>query len=242
MLSVRIMVAGAALVAGTLVASPADAACDRRFAWTCASVAEQTAPAAKTEAAPERVKPATKRPIRGAKAKDRARKHAHSRKSRSSRMARSEPRASPATKLHHPVSASTRRFREIVSPRPISSNPIDDLRKPRADTSALAASMTYPTGATGLQTAVLQTRGEGIASSQDELNEIDLAAIPDRARSTRSAIADAGAPAAQATPIRDIARAAASDQAPANATWLQLIFVTWGGILTLASLVRLFIG
>jgi hypothetical protein len=248
MLNARIMAVGAAVVAGTLGAPMAEAACDPRFAWTCSTGSEQTTPSAKAEPAPDRVQPATKRPAAKAKAAERKKadrkKHASSRKSRSAKVLRAEPRASPASKLHRPVSAATRRFREIVSPRPISSNPIDDLQKPRPDASALAASITYPAGASKLQT-VPQTGGDGAAASaQDELNEIDLAAmeVADRTPLRTSAVGGDSGTAAVTVQIRDVARAATSDQPPVSTTWLQLIFVTWGGILTLVSVVRLFIG
>ena len=44
------------------------------------------------------------------------------------------------------------------------------------------------------------------------------------------------------SPTNEIVRSVAPDHAPSGVTWVQLIFVTWGGLLTVASVLRLVLG
>jgi hypothetical protein len=241
MLSSRIMVAGAVVMVGAVISSPVRASCDSSFPLTCLLGSDQTAKA-KSEAAPAHPRNLSKRPAKAARSSDRGRKHASAHKPRHLRIAKAEPHAAPAVQARQ-MSAATRRFREFVSPRSIVMNPVDDLKRPRPDEAVLATSLTFPTVAGRLQPPVGSAL-EDAAFSQDDINELDLAAAED-VRPIKVSLADIALDGVQvATPARstDVRRTMTQDQAPGGATWLQLIFVTWGGILTLVSAVRLFLG
>jgi len=244
MLNARIMLAGAAMVAGAFASSGAHAECDARFAWTCSGQAEQAASAKPDpEPAVARRDRASKRQVLQARASARNKKHASARKPHHAGLPGTERRGAPAAAAQGALSAATRRFREVVSPRPISSNPIDDLRKPRPDASTLLPSATDPQGVTTLQAQTMGADGDGGAAiSQAELNDIDIAALQaSQQASPGSPSAASDAPRVNGETGR-AAAVAAADQPVGNTAWLQLVFVAWGGILTIVSVLRLFIG
>jgi hypothetical protein len=242
MLISRITVAGAVVMVGTVIGSPVRAGCDPSFPLTCLLASNHSAEAG-TDAASAHPPHAIKRPARAAKSFDRKRKHARLHKARHVRVATAEqPRKAPAVQAWH-VSASARRFGEFVNPRSIMVNPVDDLKRPRLDGADLMASIVVPTAAARLQPPIGAVADDA-TFSQDEINELDLAAVAE-ARPLKVDLADMAVDGGQtAAPPRaaEIRRPASPDQAPASLTWLQLIFVTWGGILTVVSAVRLSLG
>lgn len=241
MLISRIAVAGAVVMVGTVIGGPVRAGCDPSFPLTCLLASNHTAEAG-TDAASAHPPHAIKRPAR-AKSFDRKRKHARLQKARHVRMATAgQPPKAPAVQAWH-VSASARRFGEFVNPRSIVVNPVDDLKRPRLDGADLTTSIMVPTAAARLQPPIGAVADDA-TFSQDEINELDLAAVAE-ARPIKVDLADMTVDAGQtAAPPRlaEIRRPASPDQAPASMTWLQLIFVTWGGILTVVSAVRLSLG
>lgn len=241
MLISRIAVAGAIVLVGTVIGGPVRAGCDPSFPLTCLLASNHTADAS-SEAAPAHASHAIKRPARAAKS-DRRRKHAHLHKARHVRVATAEqPREAPAVQAWH-VSASARRFGELVNPRSIVVNPVDDLKRPRLDGADLTTSISVPTAAARLQPPI-DAAAYDATFSQDEINELDLAAVAE-ARPIKVDFADMaidGGQTAAPPRIAEVRRSVSADQAPASMTWLQLIFVTWGGILTVVSAVRLSLG
>jgi hypothetical protein len=244
MLISRMMIAGAVVMVGTFVAGPVRAGCDPSFPLTCLGASDHAADATR-DAAAAHSPHAIKRQARAAKTFDRRRKHADARKARHVRTAKAKPpRATPAAQQGHvPMSASARRFGEFVNPRSIVVNPVDELKRPRPDGADLTTSITVPTVATRLQPAI-GAAVDDATFSQDEINELDLAAVAE-ARPIKVDFADVAVDGGNtAVPARvvEVRGPVSPDQAPASMTWLQLIFVTWGGILTVASAVRLSLG
>jgi hypothetical protein len=265
-LNSRLMVASAVVMVGTVISSPLRAGCDRSFPLTCLLGSEQPADA-RSKDAPGHPRHAAKRAARAAKSSVHDRTHASARKAHHLRTTRAEPRAAPTAQARQ-MSASARRFREFVNPRSIVVNPVDELKRPQPDGAALAASVAYPAAAEGL-TPLAGFMLDGKTFSQDEINGRDLIAA-DGARPIKVAAAGTdetgtretgtrgagthGAGTAEASAALDDMPAAppprlaglrgtvSADRAPGGPTWLQLIFVIWGGILTLASAVRLFVG
>ena len=179
-----------------------------------------------------------------AKASDRRKRHAHARRSRHARVARTAPRAAPTAQTRQQTSASARRFREFVNPKPIAVNAIDELRKPRPDSADLTASILSPSIAAELQTQPPVSAAFQQVASQDEINEIDLAATSAPAR-YQLASADMllrNADAARLQTTEEVVTPVAANHAPTGLTWVQLIFLTWGGVLTVASALRLVLG
>lgn len=241
MLSSRIRVAGAALVVGTVISSPVWAACDRSFPLTCLLAGSDQTAKPKSEAAPAHPRRASKRPTKAARSSERVRRHASGHWTHRVRTAGAEPHAAPAAPAR-PLSASARRFREFVNPRSIVMNTVDELKQPRPDDAALATSITFPTVAAKLQPP-LGSKLDDVGSLQDALNEINVGAGGDRPTKVKLAeTAVDGVPAGAPARLAEVRKIAAQDQAPGGTTWLQLIFVTWGGILTLASAARLLLG
>jgi hypothetical protein len=245
MLSSRLMVAGAIVMVGTAVSGPVRANCDRSFPLTCLLSSDKTANA-KSEAAPAHLRPASKPPARATKTSVRDRRHASRRNAHHVRMARAEPRAAPAPQARH-VSAAARRFREFVNPRSIALNPIDELKPPQPDGSALTTNIALATSIADPADGPAPPAGfvPGDATfSQNEINTLDLAA-PENVRPIKVGVADIapdGVPAAAPARLDELRGALPPERAPVGPTWLQLIFVIWGGILTLATAIRLFVG
>jgi hypothetical protein len=244
------MVAGAVVLAGTIISTTAEAGCDSGAPLGCLAASGQAdvsktsdASAGRQSAHPRR---AGKHLARVSRLAERSRRHASARRN-DVRVVRAETHAVAAIQVRQ-VSASVRRFREFVNPRSIALNPIDELKRPQPDSAALASDIADPTIAVGLQpsaSSVLDT-----PASRDDASEPELAPI-EEARPTLEGVAPTKVELADGTPSRGQAQvqsrpatrtAIGQDQAPARPTWLQLIFVTWGGILTLASAVRLFVG
>jgi hypothetical protein len=244
----RLMVAGAVVLAGTIISSTAEAACDSGAALGCMLGSGKTdvsktsdAVAGSQSAHPRR---AGRHLARASRLSQRSRRHASARRNEI-RLTRAEAHAAPAIMAQH-VSASVRRFREFVNPRSIALNPIDELKRPEPDSAALVTFVAYPTiGLEPSAGSVLDT-----TAFREEVGEPDLARLEEAsptlegAAPTKVGLADGTAsPGQTQAQSRPASRTAiGQDQAPLGPTWLQLIFVTWGGILTLASAVRLFVG
>jgi hypothetical protein len=239
------MVAGAVVLAGTIISSSAEAGCDSGSPSGCILGSGNTNVSKTSDAAGRQsahARRAGRHLARVSRLSQRARRHASARPNEI-RLARAEAYAAPAV-VARQVSASVRRFREFVNPRSIALNPIDELKRPEPDSTALVTVVAYPTiGLEPSAGSVLDT-----AASREDAGEPDLARLEEAhptleaAAPTKVGLADGTASRGQAQ-ARPASRAAIGpDQAPARPTWLQLIFVTWGGILTLVSAVRLFVG
>jgi hypothetical protein len=243
--------AGVTIAASIMLAAGPAGACDR---LPCPTPSNQAAVSSKPETAVKPRQSATRMTAaaksRDARSSDRrkrhAQSHARSHRSRVASAARPTSRAGATAQIRLQTSAAAaRRFREFVNPRPIAANPIDELRKPRPVPADLIGDVAFPAAAMLVLTAARETPAEAEqAFSQDELNEIDLAAVPDR-QPYRLMSADSGFVSTQPppqSPATAAIKSTGTERSPAGMTWLQLLFVTWGGVLTLASAVRLFLG
>jgi hypothetical protein len=234
-------IAGAALAASIVIIGTPAHACDQRINRDCPKASDQAPAAAKSVATKQR---RAARKSTAAKASDRRKRHAHARRSRHVRVARTAPRAAPMAQARQQTSAAARRFREFVNPRPIAANVIDELRKPRADNADLTASILFPSLAAELQTHPVVSAAFQQVASQDEINEMDLAAAstPARYQLASADILLRKAHAARPQASDEIVKPVAANHTPAGLTWVQLIFLTWGGVLTVASALRLVLG
>jgi len=243
MTSRRLMIAGAALAASIAIVGTPAHACDGRAGRDCPKASDQASAAAQKKSAAKAHQ--TRRKSAAANVSDRRKRQA--RRSRHTRVAKTVPRAAPVAQAHQQTSAATRRFREFVNPKPIAANPIDELRKPRADSTELTATILFPSLAAELHTQSPVTAAPEQVASQDEINEIDLAAVsaPERHQLASTDLAPRSAQAARPDVTSDAVKSvtsATADHASTGLTWVQLIFVAWGGILTIASALRLFLG
>jgi hypothetical protein len=154
---------------------------------------------------------------------------------------RSAPSALPTPPDREPSTAE-RRFREFISPRLLAANPVEDLRRPRVDVSHLSRQTAYPVVDT-TQRAIAEASDPARVTAQEDGKEVDLAT--DLAR---AGVQEQTNRAAQ--PVTD----AISEMSPKKVNeirlsdgdtpnpWVRLVFVSWGGLLTLGSALRMLIG
>jgi len=241
-MNLRILGAGAAMLAGLTVATSPSQACDSRFGATCE-------PAAPAEAAatvpPLPIQPAVHgRKHRLAKGEPEPAKAHHGKRAR---LALARHRGRPASEpteagpeivaparvealapVYEETSAA-KRFREFLNPQSFALAVNENLRRPRlvaahfsgeaADPDVIATTSTAPAEPAAQEDAAPivahgQTTGDDSPSTAPVLTHNDAAAA---VRATRT-------------------------EQPARMSFVRWFFVAWGGVLTLASAVRMAVG
>ncbi len=165
-----------------------------------------------------------------------------------------EPEARPgyASDIRPDPSTAERRFREFINPRPVAENPVEALRKSWPEPKQLTGEVSYPPAAMmaqagtqirddGGQAAETATAAERPGASAETATQARAPEAGTRSEAKpidRATDAVAVAPRDQGSEIR---RTAPSDR-PSDQSWLPIIFIAWGGMLTLASALRLLIG
>jgi len=235
MLRVRLGAVCTILVAGTLVASAAQA-CDQRFPRTCKPAAAQSNREAPKATSAQRATTAS-RPRRVAR-------HRHSvRHAQSARPARRTAESSVAPFLVRHVQATSpaaRRFSEFVSPRLLAANPVEELHKPRMNVSEFSDQTAYPL----IDRMDREPGGAAIdpapAASRNTIDELEPAEPARAADQQTPAIARAEAGAQLSASL--VSRVGERDSSESSISWVQIVFLTWGGLLTVGSALRLLIG
>jgi hypothetical protein len=237
MLGVRFGAACTIVLGGMLISSAADAAqtCERG-SRTCKPAATQSS--RESAAATSMQRAATARRTR------RAARHRHGVKQ--AQTAKPAPRSadsSVAPAVVSPVRESTpatRRFSGFVSPRLLAANPIEDLHKPRMNVSEFSGETAYPTA-----DLVGDREGTGMAGGTPDTvpqhtvaqpKSAEAASIPNQQMPAIGGTEAAGPSENQAM------RSADRDSSDGPASWVRIAFLTWGGLLTLGSALRLLIG
>jgi hypothetical protein len=231
----RTIAAGAALAALSLTAIPAHACSDRYQSGCAAQVqAEEPGPAVNIKPAP-RVKGTPR--VRAPKPTQTARAEKH-KKSRVARVRYSHRVAAlPERKIPAPVpSASTRtettaarRFRNFIDPQSFSLNTAEELRQPRPSAVHLAGEVADPSIVPAAWTPSLPA-ADPVAQA--------LVTAPEQANGDDRATP---APVVAQSDVAEVRRAA-PDGDHSRMSFMSWFFIAWGGVLTVASALRLVVG
>jgi hypothetical protein len=249
-MSIRIIAAGAAMLAGLSLATTPARACDDRFGAACTPPAP--AAAAAEPAAPVAAQPTTRartaKPRRVAKAQPEPAK-AH--RGKRSRLAltrhRKRPAAEPTDEMPESVAApvaevsprapqdtpAARRFREFLSPQSFAVAAGETLRTPRLLAAHFSNAMAAPEiGAAALTAPVESTPHQDTTAiiAHDQ-------AVGDDSPSTAPVLSHSDA---ATTEVR-VGRASGNEPTP-RMSFVSWFFVAWGGVLTFASAVRMAVG
>ncbi|HXN44509.1 MAG TPA: hypothetical protein VN917_09715 [Xanthobacteraceae bacterium] len=138
------------------------------------------------------------------------------------------------------TSPAARRFSEFVSPRLLAANPVEELHKPRMNVSEFSDQTAYPL----IDRMDREPGGAAIdparAASRNTVDEPEPAE-PARAGDQQTptiARAEAGAQLSASL----VSRAGERDPSESSISWVRIVFLTWGGLLTVGSALRLLIG
>ena len=236
MLGVRFGAVCTIVFGGMLVSSAAHAAqtCDPRFPRTCKPAATQSNREAPRATSAQRAATAT-RSRRVSRYRHGTR---HAQSARPVRRAAESPLRSPVAPDAQEASPAARRFSEFVSPRPFAANPVEDLHKPRMKVSEFSGQTAYPLA----ERSDGEPSGATIASApaRDAVREIELAEIPRGGNQQTPAIVPAETSAPMSANL--VSRPGERDPPEDSTSWIRVVFLTWGGLLTLGSALRLLIG
>lgn len=253
MLGVRLGAVCTIVLGGMLASSAADAAqaCDQRLPRTCKAAATQSnreSPKATSAQRPA----ATSRSRRVARQRH-GTKHAQSAKpARRAVEGAPTPRPAPAPAPAPSVvayvqesSPAARRFSEFVSPRLLAANPVEELHKPRMNVSEFSGQTAYPVVDGPVVDGVDRgpngpTSEPGHVVSRSAANEVEPARAARTADKQTPAIARVEAD--PQPPANLTARSGERDPSDGPTSWVRIVFLTWGGLLTLGSALRLLIG
>jgi hypothetical protein len=242
MLGVRFGAVCTIVLGGVLVSSAAHAVqtCDQRSARACKPVAAQS-----NRDAPKATAKATTKSAQRTETANRSRRtarHRHAvRHAQSEKPAphRVESSAAPATvvRVQEP-SPAERRFSEFVSPRSFAANPVEALHTPRMNGSELSGQTTYP-----LTEGLDQEPSLAVAAAAPATSPVvvDVAEPPRAVSQQIPAVleTEAGAQLSAASPV---SRSGDRDGSEGSTSCVRIVFLTWGGLLTLGSALRLLIG
>jgi hypothetical protein len=241
MLGVRFGAVCTIVLGGMLVASAAHAAqvCDQRSSRTCKSAAAQS----------NRESPKTTNAPRAATAtrSRRVARHRHGVKHAQSAKPAAEAAgrpaiASPAPSPAQEVSRAARRFSEFVSPRLLAANPVEELHKPRMNLSQFSSQTAYPL----LDAVAVDREPSGAAviatptASRNAPEGVAPGEPPRAANEQTPAVAQAEGNVQFSANL--VSRSSERDSSDGSTSWVQIVFLTWGGLLTLGSALRLLIG
>jgi hypothetical protein len=171
-------------------------------------------------------------------------RHAHSRQ-RVRQAAGPSERPAIATAANQEPSTAARRFREFVGARSLAANPVEELRRPRMDAWQFSGQTAYPLG-DGAAPQPVAEPGEPVrAASANAVHSVGLAAEPEHPRPEQQTSGAAGAGTANSAPeagSRKVAEIRSADHDSSKSYWVRLVFLTWGGLLTVGSALRMLIG
>jgi hypothetical protein len=226
----RTFVAGAAVAALCSATIPASA-CDGRYAATCEARPQADA----ADAAPAlNIKPAphvrAARPSRTARTEHHRRarlaltRHRH----RTADVSDERPPAPAPVAQSRPETTTARRFRSFINPQSFATTPVEDLRKPIPNASHLAGAVADP--------RLVPVAWESSRASEEAVPAAPIVAHDEASGDDQSEPALVVAQSEMAE-----VRRAASDGG-AHMSFLSWFFIAWGGVLTLASALRLVVG
>ncbi len=239
MIGVRFGAVCTVLVGGMLVSSaaPAVQACDQRFPRTCKPAAAQT-----NREAPKAT--STQRAATASRSRRTARHRPSVRHAQSARPARHAAETSVAPSVvPQESSPAARRFSEFVSPRLLAGNPVEELRKPRMNVSEFSGQTAYPLvdgidrEASGSGGPAANPERPAVRNAVDEVVPVEVAPATDP-QSPAIARAETGAQVSTSA----VSRAGERVSSEGSTSWVRIVFLTWGGLLTLGSALRLLIG
>lgn len=252
MIRVRFSAACALLSSGIVIASAAHGAprCDQSMSRACRAAATQTSREADSGTAGERrVATTSGRRVsrhRHAVHHPRSAKTAHSDETAHSDQTAHSGEKEPvkASVAAHPpeTSPAERRFSQFVSPRPLAVNPVEELRTPRINLTEFSGQTAYPV-ADSIDPKPADSMEKRAAPVQQIASEPEPAHVPLQNEGQNAGIAPRAEPSANAsmTPV-EASRPAERDVPERTTSWVRLVFLTWGGLLTVGSALRLLIG
>jgi hypothetical protein len=244
MLGVRFGAVCTIVLGGMLISSGADAAqtCERG-SRTCKPAATQSSRESATAASTQRAATArrTRRAARHRHGVKQAQTASPARRSVESSVAPAvESSVAPA--VGSPVRESTpatRRFSEFVSPRLLAANPIEDLHKPRMNVSEFSGQTAYPADLVVDRERTGAAVDTPAAVPQHTVAQIESAEV---ARVPNQQVPATGGTEASGPSENQVIRSGERDSPDGSTSWLRIVFLTWGGLLTLGSALRLLIG
>jgi len=152
--------------------------------------------------------------------------------------------AAPATAVHTPEpSPAERRFSEFVSPRSFAANPIEALHKPRMNVSELSAQTAYPLTERLDPEPSAAAAEPAPAVAAPAASPVTVADVeePSPTRQQTPVVLEAE-PSIQLSAANPVRRSTDRDGSDGSTSWVRIVFLTWGGLLTLGSALRLLIG
>jgi len=150
---------------------------------------------------------------------------------------RSAPSALPTPPDREPSTAE-RRFREFISARLLAANPVEDLRGPRLEVSHFSRQTAYPVVDT-TERPIAEASDPARVNAEEEGKDVDLALTGVQQQTNR--VAQPVTDAISEMSPKKINEIRSSDRDTPN-PWVRLVFVSWGGLLTLGSALRMLIG
>ena len=226
------------VLGGMLVSSAAHAAqaCDQRSSRTCKPTAAQSSREAPKATSAQRATTASR--------SRRVARHRHDvRHAQSARPARRTTESSVKPPVAPPMqetSPATRRFSEFVSPRLLAANPVEELHKPRMNVSEFSGQTAYPV------VDRVEREPTGAAIDPAPAASRNAAGEPEPAEPARTAnqqtLAIPRAEASAQLSADPVSRTSERDSSGGSASWVRIVFLTWGGLLTVGSALRLLIG
>jgi hypothetical protein len=239
MLGVRFSAVCSIVVGGMLVSSAAQAVqtCDQRSGRACKPAAAQSTREAPKATSAQRTATAT-RSRRTARHRHVVR---HAQPEKPAPRPAESPAAPPVATPAQEPSPAARRFTEFVSPRSLAANPVEGLHKPRMNVSELSGQTAYPV------VERLDAEPSGAiaepapAAARPAVSEVEPAEPAPTATPQVPAIirTEAGA---QLPAANLVGRLSDHDSSEGSTSWVRVVFLTWGGLLTLGSALRLLIG
>jgi hypothetical protein len=242
MLGVRFGAVCVIVFGGVLVAPAAHAvpACDRSAARTCKPAAAQASREVPRTTSAQRAATATR-----SRHAARVTRHRHAMKhAQPAKPARQAPEPAVALPEAAPPaqekSPAARRFSEFVSPRLLATNPVEELRKPRMNVSEFSRETAYPVLA-AIDRGPSAASRDAPADTPRAANDAGAAGETTPQAAPRQAPVVTGPPAVEVS-AGPVGRATSRDSSDGSAPWVRIVFLTWGGLLTLGSALRLLIG
>ena len=243
MIRVRFSAACALLSSGILIVSAADSAprCDQSTSRACRVAATQTSRAPDSGTAVERRAAATQ----GRRVSRHRHATRHSRSTKTVQSEEQEPVKASAPARPPESSPAERRFSQFVSPRLLAVNPVEELRTPRINLTEFSGQTAYPV-ADSIDPKPTDSLEKPAAPVQQIATEPEQARVPLANEGQNAGIAPraeaASANASLAAAVQ-VSRPAERDPSEGtNSSWVRVVFLTWGGLLTVGSALRLLIG
>ncbi|TMJ30076.1 MAG: hypothetical protein E6G88_08770 [Alphaproteobacteria bacterium] len=238
MLGVRFGAVCTIVLGGMLVSSAAHAAqaCDQRFPRTCKPAAAQNSREAPKATSAQRAA-TTIRSRRVARHRQGVR---HAQSARPARRTTESSVRPPIVPHVEETSPAARRFSEFVSPRLLAANPVEEFHKPRMNVSELSGQTAYPVVDRMEREPSAAAIDPARAAARDTFDELEPAEPARAANQQTPAVPRAEASAQPSANL--VGRADEHDSSGGSVSWVRIVFLTWGGLLTVGSALRLLIG